>query len=179
MKRFLLGGVGLIVCALSLRAAEPATNATPTQSSGPKSYQIRNVKYAELLRPQGANAANGTRIVLYPAQAWKCMTWKLHAAGDSVFQLQNHFTSKTIIAKTNEAQVTLVQTPFAREPEKRPAWRFTKLDNGFYRISDVLSGEVLTARSGDSGVAVVLAPWDGKPEQEWELIETDPRTLVM
>jgi len=33
--------------------------------------------------------------VLYPAEPWKCMTWKLRPAGESVFHVQNHFTSKT------------------------------------------------------------------------------------
>lgn len=33
------------------------------------SFQIRNQKYGNLLRPEEANSADGTRIVLYPAQS--------------------------------------------------------------------------------------------------------------
>jgi len=145
-------------------------------STTPKSYQIRNCKFGEVLRPENANSANGTPIVLYPAQPWKCMTWKLLPAGDSVFQLQNHFTHKTFAGKTNETRLAAVQVPFDRESGKRPAWKVTKLSNGFYRIIDVASGQSLTAASKQ---AVVLALWEEKPEQQWELIETDPAQLTM
>jgi hypothetical protein len=142
----------------------------------PGSYQIRNCKFGDLLRPENANNADGTHIVLYPAQPWKCMTWKLVPAGESTFQLQNHFTHKTFEARTNETQQTVVQIPFARDASKRPSWKLEKLSNGFYRITDVVSGQSLTAASKD---AVILAPWEEKQEQQWELIETDPAKLTM
>lgn len=168
MKKLMM--LAAAVCAMTyfLSAAEDL--------SGAKSYQIRNRKYDELLRPRDANNADGTRIVLYPAQPWKCMTWKLHAAGDSVFQLQNHFTQKTFEVKTNEAGTVLLQVPLNRDPAKRPAWKFEKLSDGFYRISDVASGKCLAAPSEG---AVTLAPVENQREQEWELIETDPAKLTM
>jgi hypothetical protein len=141
-----------------------------------RSYQIRNCKFGELLRPENANNADGTQIVLYPAQPWKCMTWKLLPAGDSAFQLQNHFTHKTFEGGTNGTQSAVVQIPFARETEKRPSWKLEKLPNGFYRITDVTSGQSLTAASKDM---VILAPRNETPEQRWELIETDPAKLTM
>jgi len=140
------------------------------------SYQIRNCKYGDVLRPENANNADGTHIVLYPAQPWKCMTWKLLPAGDSKFQLQNHFTHKTFEGRTNQAPVDVVQIPFARDEPKRPAWRLEKLHNGFYQITDVITGQSLTASSKDT---VTLATWEEKPEQQWELIETDPAKLTM
>src|SRR5215469_15686242 len=82
-----------------LLAAEPA--ASSPVLSPLNSYQIRNKQFGDLLRPEGANGATGTRLVLYPAQPWKCMTWKFHAAGESAFQLQNHFTSKTFAGDTS------------------------------------------------------------------------------
>jgi hypothetical protein len=145
-------------------------------SVAPKSYQIRNVKFGDLLRPENANSANGTHIVLYPAQPWKCMTWKLLPAGDSVFQLQNHFTHKTFAESTNGATRAMVQIPFGQDSSQRPTWKLAKQANGFYRIIDVTSGQSLTAASKDS---VILAPWEGKAEQQWELIETDPAKLTM
>jgi hypothetical protein len=146
------------------------------ESPAPRSYQIRNRKFGDVLRPENANSANGTHIVLYPAQPWKCMTWKLLPAGDSAFQLQNHFTHKTFAEGTNGAARAVVQIPFERDASKRPAWKFVKLARGFYRIIDVASGRSLTAASKD---AVILGPWEEKPEQQWELIETDPATLTM
>jgi hypothetical protein len=139
------------------------------------SYQIRNCKFDKLLRPENANNADGTPIVLYSAEPWKCMTWKLRPAGNSTFQLQNHFTNKTFETKTNDAQPVIVQAPFDRESSKRPLWSMVKLTGGFYRIVETKSGGVLTGTKG----GVTLAPWEEKQEQQWELIETDPAQLTM
>ncbi|MBC8096007.1 MAG: RICIN domain-containing protein [Akkermansiaceae bacterium] len=174
MKKLIALSLAYLITPVGLFAAE-----TPSAPAKPKSYQIRNVKFAELLRPEDANSANGTRIVLYPAQTWKCLTWKLHPAGESEYQLQNHFTSKTIAAQTNAAQVVVVQVPFGSEASKRPAWRFTKLSDGFYQIIDLTSGQALSAVSTQRETIVVLAPWKDQPGQKWELIETDPGKLTM
>jgi hypothetical protein len=162
--------LAVAVCAVAF------TLSAADDPSARKSYQIRNRKFDELLRPRDANNADGTRIVLYPAQPWKCMTWKLLPAGDSVFQLQNHFTHKTFEAKKNEADTLLVQVPFDRDSSRRPAWKFQKLPDGFYRIIEVASGNCLTASSKE---VVTLASPEQKREQEWELIETDPDKLTM
>ena len=69
--------------------AEPANDkALPGKGDTPKSYQIANKKHGDLLRPKDANGSNGTPIVLYPVQLWKCLTWKLTPAGDSEFRLR-------------------------------------------------------------------------------------------
>src|SRR5262249_10536372 len=112
----------------------------------------------------------------YSAQPWKCMTWKLSSAGESAFHLQNHFTSKTFVAKTNGTTCLVAQIPFAREASARPAWNFVKLPGGFYRIIDLRSGESLTASSTD---IITLSSWKEAPEQQWELIVTDPSKLTM
>jgi hypothetical protein len=148
----------------------------PAASREVKSFQIRNCKFDLLLRPENANNADGTPIVLYPAAPWKCMTWKMWPVGDSTFHLQNHFTGKTLEGKTNQTSVAVVQIPYGRDAAKRPTWRFTKLPNGFYRIADSGSGQVLTGRGREQ---VVLAPWEDKQEQQWQLIEIDPATLTM
>src|SRR5215471_11350344 len=118
MKRLWLITLLIAVCAPAFGAdtSVPAAN-----SSAPASYQVRNKKFAQLLRPEDANSANATRLVLYPAQPWKCMTWKFHAAGESSFQLQNHFTSKTFAGETVEKPLqAVIQVPFAKESDKRP-----------------------------------------------------------
>ncbi len=153
-----------------------ATVADPASSREIKSCQIRNCRFDLLLRPENANNADGTRIVLYPAAPWKCMTWKMSPVGDSTFQLQNHFTGKTLEGVTNQVPLAVVQVPYGRDAAKRPTWRFTKLTNGYYRITDAMTGQVLTGRGREQ---VVLAPWEDKAEQEWEIIEIDPSTLTM
>ncbi len=154
----------------------PAAAASPP----PASFQVRNKKYGELLRPRDANNANGTPLVLYPAQPWKCMTWKFHPAGDSTFQLQNHFTSKTFAAvEAGQAQPSVSQLPFAKEPAARPAWKFSKLGNGAYRITDAKSGKALAAVKDDTGLRVVEQTWQDTDEQKWELLPIDPKELTM
>jgi hypothetical protein len=158
-------------------SSPPATN-----PAAPASYQVRNKKFAQLLRPEDANSANGTRLVLYPAQPWKCMTWKFHPAGEAAFQLQNHFTSKTFAGETSEKALQAVsQVPFAKESDKRPVWQFTKLADGTYKISDAKSGKALTAVKEENGsrVRIVLDMWHETDEQEWELLPIDPKQLTM
>jgi hypothetical protein len=183
MKRIinLMAMLGVLTSTLGMVAAESESSLVPAKGAAPESFQIRNKKFGDLLRPEDANSANGTRIVLYPAQLWKCLTWKLHPAGDSVFQAQNHFTSKTFepSAKADGAQPPVLQVPFSKEAKERPLWRFAKLPDGLYHIIEVKSGKALTAVRDGSGARVVVAPLDKGDEQKWELIETDPSKLTM
>lgn len=167
----------IVVCAPAFGADSSAPASNP---STPASYQVRNKKFAQLLRPEDANNANGTRLVLYPAQPWKCMTWKFHPAGESAFQLQNHFTSKTFAGETAEKPLQAVtQVPFAKESDKRPVWQFTKLPDGTYKIADSKSGKILTAAKDENGMRIVLEAWHDSDEQKWELLLIDPKDLTM
>ncbi len=146
-------------------------------------YQIRNVKHQDLLRPRDANNATGTPIVLYPAQPWKCMTWRLQTAGESAFHLKNLFTGKTFSASadTNALQQSVKQIPLAKDGGESPTWQFSKLDDGHYKISDKKSGKVLTAKKaeGESEVKITVAPWENLDEQKWILEKMDPKQLTM
>jgi len=174
------------LAALSLPfVARPAERSEPAIAKGqaPRSFQIRNEKYRNLLRPEDANSANGTPIVLYPAQPWKCMTWKLDPCGESECELQNHFTSKTFAAAAPEGKSppAVSQVPFSKNPKERPKWKFTKLSNGGYRITDARTGKALTAIKEENGsrITVVVQAWHDGEDQKWELIEVDPNKLTM
>lgn len=165
-----------------LTAADASGQPDRPNALAPKSYQIRNVKYGDLLRPEDARNADGTPIVLYPAQPWKCMTWKLHPAGESRFQLQNHFTSKTFSAQTGDQEAAAVtQVPFSKNPEGRPTWQFTKLKgDGTYKITEVKTGKALTAvKDGNLGMRIVVQAWHDGEDQKWELKEINPKDLTM
>ena len=174
---FVLLGLG---CCLSAIAADTAPTTAP-ETLAPKSYQIRNQQYGQLLRPRDANSATGTLIVLYPAQLWKCMTWKFYAAGESRYQLQNHFTSKTFEVNLADSAAAVTQAPFGKQPSDRPTWQFTKLSDGKYRITEIKSGKALTAIKSEnsSGCRIVVQPWHESDDQKWELIEIDPKDLTM
>lgn len=161
-------------------AADNADTKSDLSATATESYQIRNKKFGDLLRPKDANGAEGVRIVLYPAEPWKCMTWKLRPAGNSGFQVQNHFTSKTFIVNPSHGETNVIQTAFAREAGERPVWRFIKFADGSYQITDAKSGAALTAVGGTSEpVRVVVVPWQGSAEQKWELEKIDPAKLTM
>lgn len=181
LKVLLICVAGAILAA-SAHAEATAAKPDADKTVKPGSYQIRNQKYGNLLRPEDANNANGTRIVLYPAQPWKCMTWRLEPNGESQFQLQNHFTSKTFAAEAaDKADAAVTQTPFGKKAEERPTWRFTKLSDGAYKIEDAKTGKALTAVQKESGstVTVVTRAWQESGDQKWELIGIDPKDLTM
>ena len=167
------------VLLMNIRAADVVEAKMDSTVTLTNSYQIRNEKFGDLLRPQDANGAEGTQIVLYPAEPWKCMTWKLKPTGDSVYQVKNHFTSKTFVVKAGAAGKNVVETALAREVSARPTWRFTRLADDVYEISDPKSGDALTAVDAGISVRVIVSPWQEKPEQKWRLEKIDPAMLTM
>jgi hypothetical protein len=186
MKLRLNTVVRLLAIALTGLALAPTGSLAQSDGDNPaagKSYQIRNKQYGDLLRPADANSADGTPIVLYPAQAWKCMTWKFGAAGDSQFSLQNHFTAKTFaaIAGSDQTAAAVKQVPFGKKPEDRPSWQFSKLKDGTYKIADAKTGKVLTAQKSSTGseVRITLEGWTENTNQKWELQPIDPAKLTM
>ena len=173
MKKIIstLAGLTMLTAATTVFAAEPA--AQPV--AAPESCQIRNKKFGKLLRPEDASGANGAPIVLYAAQPWKCMTWKMHPAGESTFNLQNHFTGKTL-APSAKADGVVIQVEFAKDAKERPSWYLTKLPDGLYQIIEVKSGKALAATSA-AGVTIV--PVGKGDEQKWEVEKIDPSKLTM
>jgi hypothetical protein len=183
MKKLNLLLIAFATCLASVCALAEDAPAKANQAPEATTYQIRNLKHGDLLRPKDANGATGTPIVLYSAQPWKCMTWRLQPAGESAFQLKNLFTSKTFCANTstNAEQQFVTQVPFPKDGEEAPTWQFTRLDKGSYRITDGKSGKALTAVKGpdDYSIKIVIAPWRNLDEQKWQLEKIDPKQLTM
>lgn len=175
-----LNRFSLIAC-LSLLAvfAVNAADQTNAPAALTGSFQIRNQKFGDLLRPKDASGAEGARIVLYPAEPWKCMTWRVKPVSNSVCQVQNHFTSKTFTVKSGSEGKDVTQTAWAREADQRPQWSFTLLPDGSYKICDTKTDEALTAKESGGSVGIVLAPWKDQAEQKWKLEAIDPAKLTM
>ncbi len=172
--------IGCLLATLSLIAAENPAAQSGLSMTTTESYQIRNHKFGDLLRPEGANGADGTSIVLYSAEPWKCMTWKLHPAGGTGFHVQNHFTGKTFVVNATPGGTNVIQVKLVRVQEEQPVWVFEKLPDGFYKIRAAKSGGVLTAiETVGQSVHIVMAPWQDRDEQKWQLEKIDPATLTM
>ncbi|MFC3362477.1 RICIN domain-containing protein [Pedobacter fastidiosus] len=62
-------------------------------------YAIKNVQTGMLLRVKDASGKNGTPLVAYDPQNWKCMTWDFKNVDGNTYQLLNLFTSKTFQPK--------------------------------------------------------------------------------
>jgi hypothetical protein len=111
------------------------------------------------------------------------MTWKVHALGESVYQLQNHFTSKTFApdAAPGKPEQSVTQVILSKQTTENPSWQFTRLADGAYRITDAKSGKALTAVKDERGYGakVIVQPWQDKEEQKWQLTPIDPKQLTM
>jgi hypothetical protein len=169
-----------VLATLPVCAATEASTNVVLSPSATRSYQIRNSEFGDLLRPRNASGANGTPMVLYPEQQWKCMTWKLQPGSDSAFVVQNHFTSKTFTTVTNQDRLMIAQEPLGSDPARRTQWKFTALEDGTYQITDPRTGQALTAvKNQNGGVEVIAAPWTAAAGQKWRLTEIDPSKLTM
>jgi hypothetical protein len=181
-KPYLLAvSLGLVLSGFLASAQDRPSAASDAQPLEDGTYHIRNLKFKDLLRPENANGANGTRIVLYSAQPWKCMTWRLRPAGASGFSLQNLFTSKTFAADAKKDQPQAAVTQIPLEVGTAPVWQFTRLEAGSYKISDAKSGKALTAvkAENDGEPRIVTESWRNEAEQKWELQKVDPKQLTM
>jgi len=75
-------------------------------------YAIKNVQTGMLLRVKDASGKNGTPLVAYDPQNWKCMTWAFKNVEGNTYQLRNLFTSKTFQPKKElDAKMNLEEQP--------------------------------------------------------------------
>ena len=151
------------LCAIALGAA--ATTG-PSSLAG-QSHQIENVAQSDLLRPRDANSANGTPIVLYSHQDWKCMTWKLEAVGDDV-RLVNYFTHKTFYPDAAADGSAVTQHPAAKPAGDAEKWRFIPVDGGHYRLEHAATGKTLAVTADGN---VVIETYTGAATQQWKLLD--------
>jgi hypothetical protein len=168
MKRTVLPWLALLAGALTTLGAEQLLTAATNTS-----FQVRNRKYGDLLRPRDASNRDGAPIVLYPGQPWKCMIWRFTDDGKCGFRLKNHFTSKSFgPATVTEGKPTPVQqVPCAADAHDAPGWTFVRQADGSYRVGQPGTDLVLTAAESPEGTRVVLAPWRNADEQKWDLLK--------
>jgi hypothetical protein len=132
-------------------------------------YAIKNVKNGMLLRIKDANSKNGTPIVSYYPENWKCMTWNLVKADENTYQLQNLFSEKTFQPVTvAAADVALEEQPLVPNDSKQQ-YEFIPVKKDTYLIKLKGTELYLTPADvkGSVNSAVILATKRDTPEQKW------------
>ena len=139
-------------------------------------YAIKNVQTGMLLRVKDAASKDGTPLVAYYPENWKCMTWNFKSTGNNTYQLQNLLTNKTFqpVAQAN-ADVPFEEQPLINDAPNQQ-YEFIKVKPGTYLIK--LKGTDLYITPADSkgkvNSAIILAAKENTPEQLWTIYEQTP-----
>ncbi|MHA4895951.1 RICIN domain-containing protein [Pedobacter sp. PWIIR3] len=139
-------------------------------------YAIKNVKTGMLLRIKDANGKNGTPLVAYGPQNWKCMTWDFQSAGGNAYQLENLFTKKTFQpAAKAEVSVTLEEQPLvAADPNQQYEFINVKKDTYLIRLKGTELFITPLDEEGSTNSAIILAKKMDKPLQQWIIYKQNP-----
>jgi Ricin-type beta-trefoil lectin domain-like len=139
-------------------------------------YAIKNVQTGLLLRIKDANKTNGTPLVAYTPQDWKCMTWNFKHVDGQTYQLENLLTGKTIQSanQTASAGDALKQQPISNTVIQQ--YEFIPDGKNVYLIK--LKGtDLYITPSDDKGsvnTPVILSKKDGSKLQQWAIYEQHP-----
>lgn len=139
-------------------------------------YAIKNVQNGMLLRIKDANGKNGTSLVAYNPQEWKCMTWDFKHTGGNTYQLQNLFTHKTFQPQGKAlANVAFEQQPLA-ENATNQLYEFEPVGKDTYMIKLKGTDLYLTPadKDGETNSAIILAPKTAARYQQWSIYEQHP-----
>jgi hypothetical protein len=139
-------------------------------------YAIKNVKTGMLLRVKDAHSKNGTPLVAYYPENWKCMTWDFKKTDANTYQLRNLLTNKTFqpVAAAN-IDVAFDEQPLVSNDAKQQ-YEFIPVKKDTYLIK--LKGTDLYVTpadpKGEVNSAIVLAAKKGTPDQQWFIYEQAP-----
>ena len=139
-------------------------------------YAIKNVQTGMLLRVKDAASKNGTPLVAYYPENWKCMTWNFKKTDDNTYQLQNLLTNKTfqpvVAAGVN---VAFEEQPFSAGDNKQQ-YEFINVKKDTYLIK--LKGTDLYVTPADAkgtvNSAIILAAKRNTTDQQWFIYEQAP-----
>lgn len=136
-------------------------------------YAIKNVLTGMLLRVKDANGKNGTPLVAYDPQNWKCMTWNFIAVEGNTYQLKNLFTGKTFQPKTSD--VALEEQPLNLGSANQQ-YEFEPAGKDIYLIKLKGTDLYLTPedKKGTTNSAIILAKKMKTKDQQWTIYEQSP-----
>jgi len=140
------------------------------------SYAIKNEQTGMLLRVKDAHSENGTPLVAYYPENWKCMTWNFKHVAGNTYQLENLLTNKTFQPKGDaDVNVALEEQPLNTNSANQQ-YEFEAIDHDTYMIK--LKGTDLYITPSDKKGAVnsqiVLAKKTNTKDQYWDIYEQSP-----
>lgn len=139
-------------------------------------FAIKNVQTGMLLRVKDADSKNGTPLVAYYPEDWKCMTWDFKTTGENTYQLQNLLTHKTFQPQAEaKADAAFEEQPFVAGALNQQ-YVFIEVKKDTYLIKLKGSDLYITPYDpkGKVNSAIVLAAKRNTPEQLWTIYEQEP-----
>lgn len=139
-------------------------------------YAIKNVKTGMLLRVKDAASKNGTPLVAYNPQNWKCMTWDFKNTGVNTYQLENLLTHKTFQPQTAAtSDVSLEEQPLIAGNSKQE-YEFILVKKDIYQIKLKGTDLYITPSDLDGQVnsSIILAKKRNTPDQQWTIYQQSP-----
>jgi hypothetical protein len=136
-------------------------------------YAIKNVLTGMLLRVKDASNKNGTPLVAYDPQNWKCMTWNFISVEGNTYQLKNLFTGKTFQPK--QADIALEEQPISLGSSNQQ-YEFEPAGKDIYLIKLKGTDLYITPedKKGASNSAIILVKKTKTKEQQWTIYEQAP-----
>ena len=165
MRRYLITLGFLLIIHLAVRAQTIKGN-----------YAIKNVQTGMLLRIKDASNKNGTPLVAYGPQNWKCMTWNFILVEGNTYQLKNLFTGKTFQPKISDtAESGLEEQPVSLGSNNQQ-YEFEPAAKDIYRIKLKGTELYLTPedKKGATNSLIILTRKTGTKEQQWTIYEQAP-----
>jgi len=129
-----------------------------------------------LLRVKDAQSANGTPLVAYYPENWKCMTWDFQHVEGNTYKLKNLFTSKTFQPVTEaNAGVALEEQPLNADNIAQQS-DFEPIDKDTFLIKLKGTDLYLTPsdKKGSVNSKIILAKKTNTKDQYWYIYRQSP-----
>lgn len=138
-------------------------------------FAIKNVQNGMLLRVKDASNKNGTPLVAYNPQNWKCMTWNFIATDSNTYQLKNLLTGKTFQPKQGDEIKLLEEQPIFTGNSNQQ-YVFEPAGKDIYLIKLKGTNLYLTPadKNGETNSDIILAKKTKTKEQLWTIYEQTP-----
>ncbi|MBC6112868.1 RICIN domain-containing protein [Pedobacter sp. CCM 8938] len=138
-------------------------------------YAIKNVQTGMLLRVKDASGKNGTPLVAYDPQNWKCMTWDFKNVDGNTYQLLNLFTSKTFQPKKDPEMLANLEEQPLVIGDTNQQYEFIAVGKA-YLIKLKGTELFLTPedKKGSTNSNIILAKKTNTKDQYWTIYEQSP-----